>query len=326
MNASRWAGIVDALHLGESRPSRPEPDHFSIAVEQRAFDRLDRGELGVVLAAWSSHHRSLSSARNGARHTSWSHLRRADTILQHPTLGAEAIALIGASHGGILAYLHYRDGEFTEANRVLHETLASDCVLRDDFGYSIYELHRAQLVHNMVRVEARRGDPDAAVDLAAGLLAWLRHPGAPWPLPDRQARPELLRLLGEQPASMDLQVTIELAQITSRLQTAARAVLIERVDSRLGKGTDRITDVWRACVRAGSQGSEHEFLEHACTVLAAGAQDAAALWNWTALEVSVWAANQVGGQDLADACRNAAMGNRTLAASVAEPARQRIAV
>jgi hypothetical protein len=71
------------------------------------------------------------------------------------------------------AYLDYRRGDFNRVYTRTDEALAIDTVLEKNYGYEIMHIHRIQLLHNIVRTEARNLRFDRAIELAFQLLGYL---------------------------------------------------------------------------------------------------------------------------------------------------------
>ena len=71
------------------------------------------------------------------------------------------------------AYLEYRLGCRSEARDRLERALDSALLLEERYGLSLYELHRMQLGHNLVRVDWRFGFLEEAFSLAGALVGYL---------------------------------------------------------------------------------------------------------------------------------------------------------
>lgn len=71
------------------------------------------------------------------------------------------------------AYLEYRLGCRSEARNRLERALDSALLLEERYGLSLYELHRMQLGHNLVRVDWRFGFLEEAFSLAGALVGYL---------------------------------------------------------------------------------------------------------------------------------------------------------
>lgn len=84
------------------------------------------------------------------------------------------VRLVGASsYLAALAYLQYRQLKPAQARRLVEQALTIDVRLENEFALGIVYAHRIQLVHNLVRVEARFGTTRGAIDLGVALLELL---------------------------------------------------------------------------------------------------------------------------------------------------------
>lgn len=80
--------------------------------------------------------------------------------------------LIGAIEG-YEAYLEYRLGCRDEARRRLGRALDSALLLEQQYGLTLYELHRMQLGHNLARIDWRFGFFEDAFALSGALVGYL---------------------------------------------------------------------------------------------------------------------------------------------------------
>lgn len=71
------------------------------------------------------------------------------------------------------AYLEHRLGSVDRAHDRLDMALESDLSLEENFDLSLYQMHRLQLGHNLVRVAGRAGDLRESFDLAGRLIAFM---------------------------------------------------------------------------------------------------------------------------------------------------------
>lgn len=81
------------------------------------------------------------------------------------------VRLVGASsYLAAVAYLQYRQLKPAQARRLAEQALTIDVRLESEFALGIMYAHRIQLVHNLVRVEARFGSSRRAIELGVALL------------------------------------------------------------------------------------------------------------------------------------------------------------
>lgn len=135
-----------------SRCTREEFLHYGRFKQQRR-EGLKAAREGKFLVA-----RSAFDLARGC-------LRKIDT--------AEARLVGASSYLAAIAYLQYQQLKPGQARRLVERALAIDVRLESDFALEIMYAHRIQLVHNLVRVEARLGSARAAIDLGVTLLEQL---------------------------------------------------------------------------------------------------------------------------------------------------------
>lgn len=71
------------------------------------------------------------------------------------------------------AYLLFRLRAFDKALELVHESMDADLKLEDELGLHYLQLHRVQSIHNVVRIDWRRGRSHDAFALAGEILAYL---------------------------------------------------------------------------------------------------------------------------------------------------------
>lgn len=125
------------------------------------YDRFKQQRREGLKAAREDRFSAARSDLNSARRS----LRKIDTT---------EVRLVGASsYLAALAYLQYRQSKPAQARRLVEHALAIDVRLENEFALGIMYAHRIQLVHNLVRVEARFGTARGAIDLGVALLEQL---------------------------------------------------------------------------------------------------------------------------------------------------------
>lgn len=146
--------------------------------------------------------RGLDAARLRHFHSSLVEFRLANASLAALTPVTELVcrSFLAAS----VAYLEHARGRPQEALALLQLSDDIDSYLEAECGLDILIVHRAQVLHNRVRVEARFGDPRAAAQLGLEALAFI----AGGPATDRwQSVPLAIR------AGLYEQVTVEIAMV-----------------------------------------------------------------------------------------------------------------
>lgn len=131
------------------------------SAELLRYDRFKQQRREGLKAAREGRFSAARSDLNIARRC----LREIDTV---------EVRLVGASsYLAALAYLQYQQRRPVQARRLVEQALTIDVRLENEFAIDIIYAHRIQLVHNLVRVEARFGTVQGATDLGMAVLEQL---------------------------------------------------------------------------------------------------------------------------------------------------------
>lgn len=125
--------------------------------------------------------RGLLAARRGQIAMADQSFGEARAILRSRKLSLESDLICRSFQAAAEAYLDYRRRAVDQARNRVHEALAIDVVLEGEYGYDILHLHRIQLVHNLMRIDAGCMHFEDAIDLGCRLLNYLE--GGPEILP-----------------------------------------------------------------------------------------------------------------------------------------------
>jgi hypothetical protein len=158
-------------------------------------------------------------------------------ILARESMSAEAFRVGTSFQRAAEAYLHYRKEEISRAITCVMEALSLDEELIEQAGYAILALHRVQLVHNLMRIEAVTGSPIRASELGFALLEYLERrnidnlPGC-WRPADLDAIPVLLV------ERMFVQIVSELAALLARARDTHAASLSQHLSDHVNAMDD----------------------------------------------------------------------------------------
>lgn len=113
------------------------------------------------------------AAKRGDMAQSSSRLRTSAIVASRlPRFGVAWVSFT-SSYAAAVAYLCYKLEMHEKAIQALREANTADLLLVQVFGYHEMHLHRVHLVHNMARVELKRGNFAGATNLAAALIEHL---------------------------------------------------------------------------------------------------------------------------------------------------------
>jgi hypothetical protein len=179
----RLAELLRAL-----RADGPRRAELSAAVSGELWGRclqphveaLPFRERFHVRRAWHLAQAGLLAARRGELASARQSLGEAFTSRRGLPERQGAAAFCQSVSSAAEAYLLYREGKYKDAREALRLSNEADLVLLS-LGVTAAHLHRAQLVHNLVRLEARCGAFSLAEDLADRLTDHLQ--GASTELP-----------------------------------------------------------------------------------------------------------------------------------------------
>jgi hypothetical protein len=284
-----FVNALQCYRSGRGKSSRP-----SAAATGAAFDQLLMAAVSTRIplaeqlhsrVASAARSRALKAARNGQLVVAQQALDEGAAILTHEMLSTECRMLIETFHEAVAAYLDYRRDEHDAARRRVYRAMSIDNDLIKQYGYEIMELHRIQLGHNLVRIEARVGDRVKAAQLCAGLLTYLEGSGEDWPFPELGYGAHPTRLPIDLRRAMFLQVTGELALMLagSIAEQASRAILIVRPHVELAATADcgqfRVAHAWMGAKWSFINQETVEFLERVALFLEDSLADAPLLWR-----------------------------------------------
>lgn len=294
---SLFQAAADAYRNGKRNQRQP-----SAAATGRTFDhllsiavaaRLSRDEQLLGRAASGARSRALKAARNGQLDIARQALSESAQILQSGVLSAEARLFLKSFHEAVAAYLDFKRGEPDLARARVERALAADCVLISQYGYDILELHRIQLGHNLMRVEARFGEPQQATAIGAALLSYTEGDNSSWPFPrfGDGARPD--HLPDELAEAMVIQISGELAILLAGKPAEETVHLLSVALPHIeGIATDRCNDhllahQWLRAKWGFARQAWPAFFENLSDLLRDGLADAPLLWRASVADLYV---------------------------------------
>ncbi len=205
---------------GQPALVQTEPrDWFNALLAHQVEVRLP-GDQATLARITDAGGQALLAAQAGQSEQARQLVRKALDLLAAAALSAEAHrlarTLICAQH----AYVCYRTGDDAQAQALLEVAFRDDLVLEGLHGYGFLQIHRIQLLHNLMRIHRARGRWRQALQLGYALLSHLEHPA-------RQIRAGLTETWGQHwsPAFRDTPPALVTAMHT---QIAAEMVSLSR--------------------------------------------------------------------------------------------------
>ncbi|MFH7029790.1 MAG: hypothetical protein ACHBN1_31625 [Heteroscytonema crispum UTEX LB 1556] len=189
------------------------------------------------------------------------------------------------------AYLDYRRGDFDQAYARISKALAIDVVLEEEYGYEILHLHRIQLLHNLVRSDARRMQFASAIELACQLLGYLEGTSEVLPLSGSWGSEHIARQPSELVAAMFGQITDEVALILAGKNRQVKSELFAIAKRHIqlqANGNTRChpqSHTWFLLKEAFVDNDVATFLERASRFLAEGRGDTPLLWYAVVVDI-----------------------------------------
>ncbi|KST62923.1 hypothetical protein [Mastigocoleus testarum] len=255
----------------ESRLSHPEWSHLqqTAHVRENALMAVRRGEFGIA-------ERLFAEARTPLKANSLS----CEGKLLHETFLEQA-----------QAYLDYRRGNFEQVYIRMFNALRIDLVLEEEYDYEIMVIHRIQLLHNLVRTEACRGDFRRAMEIASTLLGYLSGTLEVLPFSGSWGRERLKSQSEKVLAATFSQITSEIALILAGKETQTINDLLAITLHHLQLSASNKNCLhqrsyqWFRLKQAIANNNPASFLEKTSCFLASGRVDTPFLWYATVVDL-----------------------------------------
>jgi hypothetical protein len=278
---------LDGFRAGRfAAPAPPAGTDAWVAkrVKEHRTRRLSPADHAALQALAGPRDGALALARAGKLADAEVSMRLARFVLSVAALTREGRAVAESLHHAAEAYLLYRRGDFDGAYARMEAALRATRPLDAGDASGFAGARGIHLVHNMMKVEVRRGATREAMELGAKLLGHLGGTTCAEPLhPAASAWPRL----DDHTASYFLaSVTSTLAELLAPLPTALAAALLESLpplpeDVPYSRGRE-----WLALARAARADDLRPFLEGAAPFLREGRGEAPVLWYAVLLDLS----------------------------------------
>ncbi|BAY67747.1 hypothetical protein ACN23B_10660 [Anabaena sp. FACHB-709] len=259
-------------------------DLFSEKLEALMAKRLPLQEQLLLRRYSNARSQGMVAARHRQLTTAAQLFEEARKPLQMATLSRESKLLHQSFLEQSAAYLDYCHQDFDQVYSRTEEALRLSAVLEEEYGYDILLMQRIQLLHNLVRTEARQLNFTGAIALAAQLLAYLDGQLQTLPTPHPWGFERIARQPPEFVSAMFAQITSEVALILADKDRnqAANLLTIAADYLQLPVHSDKSrysrSYAWFSIKHAFVEQDITTFLTQAAQFLAQGRADTPLLW------------------------------------------------
>jgi hypothetical protein len=245
--------------------------------------------------------KGLLAAREGQLATARRHFDRVHAILKGPW-SDEARLIARSSLLAAEAYESYRHGRYDEALARVTQAAECDLLLEDELGYFVCQQHRLQLLHNVMRVELRRGRLERGLSVAVAVLLFeetaavepliaLSLPWAQaWSLWSWQKTPETLRNRMHAQVANELVVALERVRGHGSADDKAALATALAAEAAALAGSPAQVARWLAAQAALAHRHEEALFAAALPLLRAGRRPSAPLWRSVVTDLAPLAA------------------------------------
>lgn len=259
-------------------------DFFTHRLYLLMESRLPQSEQVIMQQAANTRENALTAVRRGEFIMAEHLFAKARIPLESNLLSPESSLLHRSFLEQAEAYLDYRKGNFEQVYARTSVALAIDAILEEKYEYQIMHIHRIQLLHNLVRTEARQMHYSQAIKLAAQLLAYLEGVIKTLPFPGFWGFEHVVSQPKELVAATFAQIASEIAVILAgkspQLARELLAIVGHHIPPQLQEnyhGHPRAYD-WFLLKKSFLENDIATFLEQASHFLAEGCTDTPLLW------------------------------------------------
>ena len=184
------------------------------------------------------------------------------------------------------AFYEVHRGDPAAAEACLRRAMDSDTRLEQVHGYDLMHVGRINTVHLWLQVQAAGGAPEAALDAADAIVAYVNGFGDDLPLGTGWSREAAARVPADLAAAMTRRVADVVGTILSGLDREQGAEALDRLPAldRLAPDVHDEITAWARIKRAWAEGRTDEFLARAVPYLAAGRRKTS-LWYAVLLDL-----------------------------------------
>ena len=270
--------------------SQVSDDIFSETLQTLISRNLPLCDQLILRRYDNAREQGLLAARQGQLAVAQHFFEEARTPLEMGKLSNEGKLLHQSFLEQSEAYLDYRQNNFEQVYDRTDAALGLDVVLESEYGYDILLMHRIQLLHNLVRTEARRMNFEKAIILASKLLNYLDGKLENLPTPHPWSFESLTHQPQELVCGMFAQIASEVALILT-VQSRNQAHHLFKIVTEymhLSANNHQFchshAHSWFLAKLAITENNIDSFLQRAANFLAEGIADTPLLWYSTILD------------------------------------------
>ncbi|QFS52025.1 hypothetical protein [Nostoc sphaeroides] len=287
--------ILESYHLGKTKtievvPGLPD-DSIDECLSRLIRTRLPSTDRLLMHKFGNARQRGLLAARRGDLMVAEKTFGAARFLLELNKLSTEGSLLYLSFLEQAESYLDYRRGDFEQARNRIYHALAVDVTLEEEHEYDILLLHRIQLVHNLVRIDARCMNLERAIELACQILGYLQGKLEVLPIPGNWGYERVLRQRQEFVGAMFAQVTSEVALILAGKNPQAvrdlLAVASTNLRLQINGNCHLRANAWLLIKQAFASNNIALFLKRVSQFLSEGCADTPLLWYATVIDLIV---------------------------------------
>ncbi|MBD2679335.1 MULTISPECIES: hypothetical protein [Nostoc] len=290
-----WA-TLENYQRGCAKPIQITPeisgDLFSRKM-QPVTESLPRTDKLLMNKFNNARERGLIATRRGDLVTAERAFSAARVLLELDKLSLSGSLLYQSFLEQAESYLDYCRSDFEQARNRIYAALAVDEILEEEYKYNILLIHRIQLIHNLVRVDARCMNFEGAIELACQILSYLEAKLEVLPIPGNWGYERVLRQPAELVGAMFAQVTGEVALILAGKNRQVVGNLFAVVSNNLqlqmnGNCQCHLrANAWFFIKKAFVSNDVVLFLERVSQFLSEGRADTPLLWYATVIDLIV---------------------------------------
>lgn len=287
--------ILESYRLGKTNTIEVTPglpgDSINEYLLRLITKRLPSTERLWMYKFGNARQRGLLAARRGDWIVAEQKFGAARLLLELNKLSTEGSLLYQSFLEQAEAYLDCRRGDFEQARYRTFKALAIDVTLEEEYEYDILLLYRIQLVHNLVRIDARCMYFKQAIELACQILSYLQGKLEVLPIPGNWGYERVLRQPPEFVGAMFAQVTGEVALILAGKSRQVVCDLFEVASTNLqlqvnGKCHCYFrANAWLLVKQAFASNDVALFLKRASKFLSEGRAETPLLWYATIIDL-----------------------------------------
>jgi hypothetical protein len=284
--------VIESYHSGRSHLVQVAPASagylFTDLLEQTIQQLWPHNECTEFGEALCHIREGLRAARAGQFVSAGKNFTRVRQRLSAGTGSKARILLEQSSLAAAEGYLEYRLGDWSKARRCVLEALEIDCELECFYGFDILHIHRIQLLQNLIRVDARRGCDEQAIDLAGHIFQYFDESVDTLPIGTNWDHSRMASIPIALSLAMEAEIGCEIVRLLAGRDAYRSLRLFQRATFPAHPdGTKRQPRLiaWAMTKEAFLTGKTDVFLELCAGFLPTGREDTPLFWYATVIDL-----------------------------------------